>query len=370
MKFRELIRLVEEIAPLRYAYDWDNSGVILSLHDQVKKVLVCLDVSGETLQEAEETGCDTIVSHHPLLFRPVKKLTARDPVQGMVIRAVQSGLNLYAAHTSFDRSPFGINRWLAEKLGLQGIRLFLPEFQEKMVKLTVFAPPEAAERIKEALFQAGAGSMGEYSRVCFETEGTGSFLPGAGAHPSVGIPGRVERVSESRLECICPVELAEAAVAAAKAAHPYEEPAVDVYEMALPAEMGGLGCLGELPNPMEAEAFLRLVKDRLGAGQLRFGGKETAAVRRVACVGGSGGEFFRNAAGCGADVLLTGEAKHNHFLEAAAADILLVEAGHYDTEAAGFADVMCEYLQKRVDEVEYKIGICRSVSETRPYAFL
>ncbi len=367
MKFKQFAGLVEEIAPLKYAYDWDNSGVTLSLHEAAEKVLVCLDVNADTIREAVQMGCDTILSHHPLLFKPVKKLLAEEPIQGLLLDAIKHNLNLYAAHTSFDCSPLGINNWLADKLGLQGRALFLAEFDEKFVKIVVYVPANAAGQVKEALFGAGAGQMGCYSRVSYETPGTGSFLPGEGARPAIGRAGQAENVEELRIECICPSGLSAGAVAEAKKAHPYEEPVIDVYDLALPRAKGGLGCVGNLDRPMEADAFLQMVKERLHTDTVKFGGQKKI-IRRVACVGGSGGEFFMQAAERGADALVTGEAKYNHFLESAAAGILLVEAGHFDTEI-GFVDVMCEYLQKRKNELQCILHVCGS-NEMRPYSFI
>lgn len=359
---------MEELAPLRYAYDWDNSGVNLYLHDDVERILVCLEVTPAVVEEAAALGCDTIVCHHPMVFRPIKGLRKANPVENLVLAAVQARCNVYAAHTSFDCAPKGMNAVLADKLGLTRQRLLAQERTDGFCKIVVFVPQEAAEKVKEALFSAGAGGAGAYSRVSFSAPGTGEFFPGAGSHPARGRAGSLEQVPELRIECMCPEGLAEKAAAAAREAHPYEEPAIDIIPLAYPKTPVGIGVVGELLEEMPLADFLAMAKEKLEAPLIRFSGS-AETVRRIACVGGAGGEFFPEARRAGADVLLTGEAKYNHFADAAAMGIVLAEAGHYDTEK-GFVDAVSHYLQKRINRVQYIVHVHSSRKGERPYRVL
>lgn len=365
IELKQLEELIEHLAPARYAYDWDNSGVTIETHGSVGKALVCLDVTEETIGMALAEGCDTIVSHHPLLFRAVKKLRTGDPVTGLAIRAIEMGLNLIAVHTPFDLAPDGINGALADRIGLGQREPFAVEQRERCAKVTVFAPRAEEREIKEAMFAAGAGRQGQYARAAFCSEGRGSFLPLAGAHPARGNVGEEEQVEEVRIEVMCPAELAAQVAAAARAAHSYEQPAIDVMLLDAPAEAVSLGVIGNLPEAVAPDAFAALVRDALGAQAVKTGGA-ARPVRRVACIGGAAGEYFAQAAHMGADAFVVGEAKYNHFLEAKRAGILLVEAGHYHTESA-FVKTMCDGLQKRAHALQYKIEFVAAENVTIPY---
>ena len=295
---RQFEGMMDEIAPLRYSYDWDNSGMTILTHPAVERVLICLDVTEQVIAEAVEKGCDTILSHHPLIFKGIKKLRQDQPVQTLCIQAIQAGLNLYAAHTSYDCAPLG--------------------------------------------------------------------TPTAQAHPAIGAAGRPETVEETRVEVLCREQALAAVVQAAREAHPYEEPVIDVYRLERPCEPYGIGMLGELPQAMEAEAFARYVKERLGAASVKTGGA-MGPVKRVACVGGAAGEYFALAKKQGADAFVVGEAKYNHFLDARDCGILLVEAGHYDTEKT-FVEAMKEGLQNYCNRVQYNIAVIASEYGSRPYS--
>lgn len=365
ISFKKLEKIMDRTAPLRYAYEWDNSGPTIVTHDSVKKILLAVDVTDDVVDEAIECGCDTIISHHPLIFKPIKKLLPDDPTGSIVLKAVEHGLNLYAAHTSFDCANGGINDLLADDLMLKNKRLFIRETSDRWKKIVVFAPLDDEDKVKEALFEAGAGKQGDYSCVSFTAMGTGEFLPNMFAKPAIGRRGVKEEVEECRIECFCPAYLADEAVRAVKAVHSYEEPAIDVYDLDYPRTDAGLGMVGELVAPMDTESFVGYVKKRLGAAAVRFSG-DCGRISTVACVGGSGGELFKEAKAAGADALVTGEAKYNHFIDAAASGIVLVEAGHYDTERA-FTAAMMKHLQKAFNEVQCNTGLYVSMRGMRPY---
>lgn len=367
MNRKQFCSAVEQFAPLEYAYDWDNSGMTLALHDEIKRILVCLDVTEQVIAEAVEQRCDTIVSHHPLVFRAVKKFDRSDPVGGVLIAAIQHGINLYAAHTSFDCAPGGINDALAQQLGLENIALLQAEKDEHFCKVVAFAPPAFREQVESAMFEAGAGSIGKYyDKTSFIVEGNGFFRPLEGAKPAIGAIGKREKVAEARIECICPMRIAQKVLAAAQAAHPYEQPVIDVYPLALPKRQIGIGSVGDLPVAMQAGELAQLVRERLNAPSIKLADAKRP-IQRVACVGGAGGEFYEAANRAGAQALITGEAKYNHFIEAKARGISLIEAGHFDTEAV-FVQTMMKGLQKIFFAVQYNVDVIASVQGTRPYS--
>ncbi|MBQ9941447.1 MAG: Nif3-like dinuclear metal center hexameric protein [Christensenellaceae bacterium] len=365
MEWKQLTKLVEELAPLRYAYEWDNSGEQVRMHGGCEKLLICLEVTQKTLDEAIALGCDAILCHHPLLFKPVKKLDAAHPVTSLVLKAAAHGINIYAAHTSCDCAPGGVNKALADKLGIIEQKLFVKEGSEPFYKIVVFVPEDAQQAVRDALAEAGAAAFGSYEKVFFAAKGEGGFLPKEGANPAIGQTGREERVAEVRLECMCSGEKLSAAVAAARGAHPYEAPAIDIIALEQPAEGRGIGVMGRLEKPLARAEFLHAVKAALDAPLVRAaGGKDV--ISTVACIGGSGGDAFAAAAAMGVDALVTGEVKYNHFIDAAACGVLLAEAGHFDTEKY-FVNIMAEHLQKRANELQYKIRICCSLAGERPY---
>lgn len=364
IRWKVFTDLVEEMAPLSCAFDWDNSGPILVTHPTVSKVLVSLDVTDEVLEEAREGKYDTILSHHPLLFRPVKRLSCDDPVTGRLLRAAQMELNLYAAHTSYDCAPGGSSFALGEALGLGDLTLLQAEGSRPYQKIAVCCPREEASTLRHVLHKAGAGELGRYSEASFTTEGEGRFRPGVGAAPAIGQVGTREKVEEVRIEVLCPAEKVPGAVAALKAAHSYEEPAIDVYPLASPGRPWGPEAIGTLPVPMTSDGFAAHAARVLGCA-LRMGGA-SGPVHRVACAAGADGEALYAAAKAGADVLITGEAKHHLFYEAKELGVCLLEAGHYATEKL-FAPRVAQGLQNKADMVYLNVTLTASQREQSPY---
>ena len=369
--FAQFTEIVEQLAPLKYAYEWYNSGVQAHVHDEVSKVLVCLDMTKDTLREAKEKGCDTILAHHPVLFRQVKNLEKNHVVTGLIVDAVRNGINVYSAHTSFDCAPGGINDLLAEKLGLVDTEVFAEEreLEEKMAQVVVFAPQDCEDEVKHAMAEAGAGSLGNYSGAAFTTYGMGEFTPEAGAQPYIGEIGAHETVREMRIEMVCPMEKAAAVAGAARAAHCYEEPSIQVYPLVMPVKKIGLGVIGRPEREMTLRELAEDVKSRTG-GIVRIcrlpEEKMSGKALKVAQIGGAGGEFSWLAAKMGCQALITGEAKYNHFIDAAAAGVLLIEAGHFETESC-FVEGMIKGLQQKSDMLQYNLTLFASEKGVRPY---
>ena len=315
--------------PPSWAEDWDNTG--LQVGDRTwpaDRVLLALDPTPEVLTEAAGRGCGLVVAHHPLLFRPLSRIDLADSIAGSVAEALGSRVAVMACHTNADVASPGVTDALAEELGLsvEGV-LEETEAGERM-KLVTFVPVDATAKVLDALAGAGAGEIGEYTHSSFRVRGTGTFLPSERAHPSVGERGKLNEVEEDRLEVVVPREKLDGVVRRLIRAHPYEEVAYDVYPLA--GRGGGLGRMARPPIPMTAGELAARCRDRLGTG--RLAGEPSKMVRLVAVLGGSGGGMAGAAISRGADVFVTGDVKHHHALDAQAAGMAVIDAGHHGTE--------------------------------------
>jgi dinuclear metal center YbgI/SA1388 family protein len=329
--------LVDSLWPERDAEGWDQVG--LQVGDpaaQVQAVLVCLDVTDAVLDEAERLGAGLVLAHHPLLFRPLERLTPQTASGRLALRAARAGIALLAAHTNFDVAQGGTSDPVVALLGLRDVRpLVAAKPCEGQAKLVTFVPPEATARVLTALSQAGAGVIGEYDRCSFRLAGTGTFRPSEAASPAVGERGDLNEVPEERLEVVLPRRLAGRAVAALRAAHPYEEVAFDLYPLLdAPEDAKGLGRVGELPEPRPLREVARVLAQGLPSPLLRTAGDPRGLVRRVAVTGGAGDSLIGAALAAGADCYVTGDLRHHVALDALTMGLTLVDAGHYATEAA------------------------------------
>jgi dinuclear metal center YbgI/SA1388 family protein len=343
----DIAAYLDEFAPPELAAEWDNVGLLLGdPASPVERIMTCLTVTPETVAEAVAAQVHLLVTHHPILFRPTKRLTARRPDDALVLALARAGIAVYSPHTAFDNTRGGINDMLARRLGLTQVAALRPLDGRRQCKIAVFVPDADLEKVADALFAAGAGHIGEYSQCSFRLSGTGTFFGSDAANPTVGEKGRREHVQETRLEAICPEALVAGAVAAMRRAHSYEEPAYDVYPLR-PAPAGsGAGRIGQLANPRTLRELSTSVKTALQAPNMQIVGDPERRVERVALVCGSGGDFLADAAGAGADVFLTGELRFHDYLAAQARGLALVLPGHYATERCGVED-LAELLQER-----------------------
>ncbi|WP_412063216.1 Nif3-like dinuclear metal center hexameric protein [Rubrivirga sp. IMCC45206] len=337
MTVSDVLAVLDAWAPQGQKADFDRVG--LQVGDpvaEVDRVLVALDLTPAVVDEAAATGAGLIVTHHPLIFKPVARATATDPVGSLVWRLARAGVSYAAIHTNLDAAHGGVSFALAKQLGVQDPEILAP-LDGVMRKLVVFAPRAASDAIRAALAQAGAGEIGDYSGCSFSAEGTGRFLPEPGASPSVGTVGAAEAVEEVRIEAVVPEWAVRDAVRAVATAHPYDEPAIDVYAVENRTTRQGYGAVGTLAAPESLAAFLARVRDALGAGALRYVGDDGQTVERVAVCGGSGLSFLPAALAAGADAYVTADVTYHRFFEAldpeGAPRLALVDAGHYETEA-------------------------------------
>ncbi len=331
MIIADLIQSFEEWAPRWAAWEKDNVGLqIGSSKGRATKVLVTLDVNQRTVAEAVARKTELIVSHHPLLFRPPAAITAYDAVGTLVLQLARHGISLYSAHTNLDFAQRGVSSTLAGKLGLQNIKFLVP-LKNSLAKIVVFVPEGHASSVQQAMAQAGAGIIGEYSSCSFGTQGRGSFIGSVKSNPSVGKRGVLEIVDETRLEMVAPRASVPAVVSAMRAVHPYEEVAYDIYDVENPNPNFGMGALGELANPRSLAKILKDIKRVLGCKALRFTGNLAQKIRTVAVCGGAGSDLLADAIAARADVFVTADVRYHTFAQAAG-QIALVDAGHWETE--------------------------------------
>jgi dinuclear metal center YbgI/SA1388 family protein len=331
---------LERFAPLDLAAERDNVGLLLGDRDgPVERVLTCLTVTPEVVAEAVEEHAQLIVTHHPILFRPVQRLTTGNPEGRMLLALVKAGVSVYSPHTAFDNTGGGINEMLAGRLGLRGVSPLRREEGPRQCKVVVFVPDADLGKVSDAVFAAGAGNIGQYSQCSFRLAGTGTFFGSDAANPTVGQKGRREDVSEWRLEVVCAESAAERVVAALRKAHSYEEPAFDVYPLKPERSGVGEGRVGRLPRPQPLGEFAQAVKAALQAGAVQVVGDPAGAVEKVAVVCGAGGEYFSDALRARVDVFLTGEMRFHDYLNAQAQGIALCLPGHYATERFGVEEL-------------------------------
>ncbi len=337
LRVAELVAFLERLAPLDLAEEWDNVGLLIGdAQRDARQVLTCLTLTPDVAREAIERGAGLIVTHHPVLFRPVKRLTAENDEGQMLLSLIAAGIAVYSPHTAYDSAREGINQQLAQLLGLTEIEPLRPLPAAGQCKIVTFVPKSHLAGVRQALWSAGAGVIGEYSKCGFVMEGMGSFEGSAATNPAIGERGRLEEVAEARIEVVCPERLVSEALRLLREAHPYEEPACDVYPLAADTSRRGSGRVGILAadagHKIPLAEFLALVKSKLAVAQLPFVGDVRRSIARVAIACGAGGEFLPAAVSQSCDVLLTGEARFHACLEARTAGIALVMAGHYATE--------------------------------------
>lgn len=349
---------LEAWAPPGSAQDYDNVGLQVGDAEQdVETALLALDATPEVLTEARRTDADLIVTHHPLLFRPLDGVTSDGYVSNLALRLAEAEVALYSIHTNLDAAPGGVSFALAEHLGLTDVS-FLDGFEESLYKLVVFVPEDAFEAVRKALADAGAGRIGDYEACAFATEGTGFFRPGENTDPYIGeAGGEVESAQERKLE----VEVARwnlgRVMKALEAAHPYEEVAYDLYPVHQKNTQAGLGAVGRLDSPEPLWSFLNRVATRLEAGSLRYAGKDDATVERVAVCGGAGSDFIDTALGAGVDAYVTADVTYHEFFDVLAPDgtpeMALIDPGHYETEALTEA-LLRDWLDDRFPSVTWR----------------
>lgn len=330
-KIKEIINLLQQVAPLALQESYDNSGLQTGdAQAEVTGVLLTLDCTLAVLEEALQNGCNLIVAHHPVIFRPLKQLTGRNEVEKIIIRAIQNNLAIYACHTNLDNTLAGVNAKICEKIGLENIKILQPK-TGNLLKLATFAPLANTQVVLDALYAAGAGQIGEYKNCSFRVSGTGTFMPTAGTNPYIGKPDQQEEVNENRLEVIFPDYLKDKVITALHHAHPYEEVAYDLYRLENTNQETGAGMIGYLPAPMSAADYLNHLKNKMQLQMVRHTELGHKEIKKVAVCGGAGSFLIKEALRQQADVYITADLKYHEFflLEG---DLILMDIGHYESE--------------------------------------
>jgi len=331
MTIIEIVKEIEQIAPLKYQENYDNSGLIIgSYDDKISKVLICFDVTTDVIDEAIEKKCDLIISHHPLIFEGLKKINENSPTGRVIIRAIKGNIAIYAAHTNLDNSMIGVNQMFADKIGLINPTILLPQ-KGILRKLVTFCPTDKSEEVRNAIFNAGAGHIGEYDCCSFNGDGKGSFKASDKSNPYVGEKNKLHFENEVRIETIFPVHLEKSIIKAMIDAHPYEEVAYDVYIIENQYYNNGAGRIGEIEKPLKDVDFLRMLKKKLNLKSIRHNKLTGKTIKKVAICGGSGAFLINQAVSQHADILITSEFKYNHFIDTQN-KIIIADIGHYESE--------------------------------------
>lgn len=345
LKVKDILKEIEQYAPLPLQEDFDNAGVqVGDINQPVTGALLCLDVTEEVIDEALETECNLIISHHPLAFKSFKSLTGASYIERCLMKACKYDLVIYAAHTNLDNAVGGVNYRMAEIIGLQNVRILSPR-QHALLKLVTFVPEASAEMVRTTLFNAGAGCIGNYDACSYNLAGEGTFRAQEGCHPFCGEIGDLHVEKEIRIETILPAFRKTALTRALLSVHPYEEPAFDFYPLDNTWGQAGSGVVGELPESEDELSFLQRVKDLFHVDCIKHSAFTGKQIREVALCGGSGAFLIKEAIAYGADVFITGEAKYNDFYDVEDR-ILLAVIGHYESEVCT-KDIFYNIISKK-----------------------
>ncbi len=345
IRIKDIISFLEAKFPPALQENYDNSGFLVGNANEVfQKAIISIDFTEEVLQEALSKEANLIITHHPLIFKGLKKLTGNNSIEKLVISCIKNNLNLYSIHTNFDNLTSGTNNYIASKLGLLNAQVLRP-LENQFLKLVVFCPKTHEEKVRQAIFEAGAGTIGNYDNCSFNAEGIGSFRASDGANPFVGAVGENHFEPETRIETILPKYLKSKVIKVMIDAHPYEEVAFDIYPVENQANHIGAGIVGNLPEALEPQTFLQKLKEITNAACIRhtqFVGNE---IKRVAICGGSGAYLIKDAIGQNADIYITGDIKYHDFFEAEG-KLILCDIGHYESEQFT-KEILCDLLKEK-----------------------
>ncbi len=364
MVLNEIITLLEKKAPLKLQETYDNSGLLIgSPNKETEKALISLDVTEEVINEAITNKCNLIISHHPVIFKGLKKLTGSNTIERIVEKAIKNDIALYAIHTNLDNVSGGVNSVLAKRLGVTNCKILQPGI-EKMYKIVTFCPHDSTQKVMESLFSSGAGNIGNYDSCSYLTEGKGTFRALEGSDPYIGELNKLHYESETKIECIIAEHKLSNAVKAMLKSHPYEEVAYDIIPLQINNPDVGAGMIGELPMPVSINEFLKTIKDALGCQHLKHNKLINHPVRKVAFCGGSGSFLINTAAKNNADIFITGDIKYHDYFEHTGR-MTLVDAGHFETEHP-VKELLYAFLKENFPNFALQI----SKSDVNPVSFL
>lgn len=371
MRIQQVIDFFEELAPLHYAETFDNVGLIVGDKNAVvSSILVSHDTLEEVIDEAIEKNCNLIVSFHPILFSGLKKITGNSYVERVVIKAIKHDIAIFAIHTALDNAWNGVNAILCDRLGLIKPKILIPK-KETIKKLVTYVPNTEAEALRQALFNAGAGNIGNYDHCSFSLKGTGTFKPNEEANPTKGQKGKTHLEEETQINITFPAHLEATILKALFKNHSYEEVAYEITTIENTNQKIGMGMIAELPKAQDELSFLKAVKKTLGVGCIKHSGLLNKEIKKVAVLGGSGSFAIDTAKRAGADVFLTGDLKYHDFYKAEK-QLLLADIGHYESEQFTKFELV-EFITKKITNFApaFKRGkVITSEVNTNPIKYL
>lgn len=364
MRIKDVIATIEAIAPLDYAEDFDNVGLLIGdKTTQVTGVLVTLDTLENVVDEAIEKNCNLIVSFHPIIFNGLKKITGKDYVERVIIKAIQNNIAIYAMHTALDNSLVGVNAKICEVLGLQKTKILIPQ-KATIKKLVTYIPTAHAKTLRQALFEIGAGAIGNYDYCSFNIEGTGSFKGDENSNPVIGQKGSIHYEKEMQINITFAKHLESEVIETLHRYHPYEEIAYEITTLENKNQHIGIGMLGELPDAQNPEEFLKTVKERMNVGVIRHSKLLDKKIKKVAVLGGSGAFAINHAIASGADLYITADIKYHEFYKAEN-KLVIADIGHYETEQYT-KNLLVDYLTKKFTNFAIVLSVCN----TNPVKYL
>lgn len=345
MKALEVAHAIEELAPRQYQESYDNAGWICGEPDtDVTQVLCALDCTELVVQEAISKGCEMIIAHHPIVFKGLKSITGKSYVERTVMLAIRHRIVIYAAHTNLDHAWNGVNQKIAQKLGLEQVKMLAPK-EDVLFKLYTFVPTAALEQVRQAMFEAGAGHIGAYDHCSYSHSGEGTFRAGEGSSPAVGDIGADHTEPEIKLEVIVPMHRREAVLHALIGAHPYEEVAYDMMHLENTHSRLGSGMVGHLPQPIDIKAFMEAVSKAFHLKIIRHTANHDRPIQKIAVCGGAGSFLLPHAIAQKADVFITSDVKYHEFFDAEE-KIVLLDIGHFESEQFT-PELLKEYLEEK-----------------------
>ncbi len=364
MKIKEILPILEEMAPLAYAEDFDNVGLLVGNPEQeIKGILVCHDALENVIDEAIAKNCQLVVCFHPIIFSGLKKITGANYVERAVVKAIKNDLAIYAVHTALDNHRDGVNRILGEALGLENLKILIPKAQY-IQKLITYAPAENAEQVRNALFDAGAGNIGNYENCSFNSKGIGTFMGNEHSDPQLGARFEFVEADEIKIEVTFEKHLESKILKALFANHPYEEVAYEIYALENRHQNIGLGMIGDLPQSMNELDFLKMVQTQMQTGAIRHSALIGKPIQCVAVLGGSGAFAISAAKKAQADAFVTSDLKYHNFYEAEN-QLLLADIGHFESERYT-KNYIADFLMKKIPN----FAIVLSEENTNPVKYL
>jgi len=360
MKISAIVSYLESLAHPSLQEKYDNAGLIIGdAARDCSGVLVTLDSTEEVIKEAIVKKCNLVIAHHPVIFSGLKKINGKNYVEKAVITAIKNDIAIYAIHTNLDNVITGVNGRIAEMLGLEDITV-LSEKTDTLKKLYTFVPADHAEAVRNAIFAAGAGYIGNYSECSFNTEGTGTFKGEEGTNPYVGETGTRHYEKEVRIETVFPAFLENKIIDALKDAHPYEEVAYDVLNLSNTHSGTGSGVLGSLPAPMDEINFLTRLKEVFGVPVVRHTELTGRPIGRVAVCGGAGSFLISRALAERADIYITADVKYHEFFDAND-KLVIADIGHYESE-----QFTINLLQEILEQKFPNFAVLKTEVDTNP----